>query len=185
MKIYQIQVALKGSKPKIWRRLLVPSTVTLPELHQVIQIAMGWSNTHLYQFIKNCMFYLERMEDNDFWDEMDNVDCTDVKVSDLLKREKDKIVYEYDFGDSWEHNVILEKVLPVDSAIKYPVCLTGRMSCPPEDCGGIWGYAQMLEVLQDPKHEEYDRCKEWLGGDFDPKYFNKDEVNGWFSAILH
>jgi len=175
--IYQVQIALKGSNPKIWRRLLIPSYLFLSDFHEVIQASMGWTNSHLHQFIKNKTFYTVRMQDDDFWDETNNVDYTNVKVSDLLKKEKDRIIYEYDFGDSWEHDVILEKILSLDKNTKYPVCLTGKMQCPPEDCGGIWGYAEMLEILKDPDHEEYEEYMEWLGETFDPEYFDKDEVN--------
>jgi len=100
-----------------------------------------------------------------------------VKVTDVLSQEKDKIVYEYDFGDSWEHEVVLEKILPWDDKFKGPTCLTGKMSCPPEDCGGVWGYADMLEAIQDPEHEEHENYIEWLGEDFDPRYFDKSEIN--------
>lgn len=176
-KIYQIQIALKGFRPKIWRRLLVPSDLLLPDFHKVIQTSMGWTNSHLHQFVKNQIFYTVRMQDDDFWYEMDNVDYKKMKIFDLLKKEKEKIIYEYDFGDGWIHDIILEKILPVDNTIKYPTCLTGKMNCPPEDCGGIWGYSEMLEILKQPDHEEYEEYIEWLGGEFDPAYFNKDEVN--------
>jgi len=176
-KIYQIQIALKRFKPKIWRRLLIPSDLLLSDFHKVIQTSMGWTNSHLHQFIKNRTFYTVKMQDDDLWDEMDNVDYKEIKISDLLKKEKDKIVYEYDFGDGWEHDIILEKILPPDNNTKHPICLTGKMNCPPEDCGGIWGYSDMLEILKDPDHEEYESYIEWLGEEFDPKYFDKDEVN--------
>jgi len=176
-KIYQIQIALKRFKPKIWRRLLIPSDLLLSDFHKVIQTSMGWTNSHLHQFIKNRTFYTVKMQDDDLWDEMDNVDYKEIKISDLLKKEKDKIVYEYDFGDGWEHDIILEKILPPDNDTKHPICLTGKMNCPPEDCGGIWGYSDMLEILKDPDHEEYESYIEWLGEEFDPTYFDKDEVN--------
>jgi len=176
-KIFQIQIALKGFKPKIWRRILIPSDLLLSDFHMVIQKTMGWTNSHLHQFIKNRTFYTLRMQDDDLWDEMDNVDYKKMKISDLLKIEKEKIVYEYDFGDSWEHDIILEKILPIDNNIKYPVCLTGKMNCPPEDCGGVWGYSDMLEVLKNPDHEEYESYIEWLGEEFDPEFFDKNEIN--------
>ena len=138
---------------------------------------MGWTNSHLHQFIKNRTFYTERMTDDDTWGELDNVDYMNMKIFDLLKREKEKIVYEYDFGDGWEHDVLLEKILPGDEKLKSPICLAGKMACPPEDCGGVWGYADLLEILKNPKHEEYDSYMEWLGGEFDPEHFDKDEVN--------
>jgi hypothetical protein len=180
-KIFQIQIALKGFKPKIWRRILIPSDLFLSDFHMIIQITMGWTNSHLHQFIKNRTFYSMRTQTDLLMQELGNLDYKNIKVSDLLKKEKEKIVYEYDFGDSWEHNILLEKILPIDNDTKYPVCLTGKMSCPPEDCGGVWGYYNMLEVLKDPEHEEYETFVEWLGEDFDPKYFDINEVNN----LLH
>ncbi len=176
-KIFQIQISLKYSKPKIWRRLLIPSDLFLREFHMINQTAMGWEDSHLHQFIKKDTFYKEKMLDDFFWNDFRHVDYENVKVSDLLKKVKDKIIYEYDFGDSWEHDIILEKILPPDNNLQYPICLTGRMNCPPEDCGGIGGYYYMLEALEDVEHEEYEDFFEWLDGDFDPKYFNKNEVN--------
>jgi hypothetical protein len=117
------------------------------------------------------------MSDDDTWGELDNVDYKNMKISYLLKKEKDKIVYEYDFGDGWEHDVLLEKILPADEKFKSPVCLAGKMACPPEDCGGVWGYADLIEILKNPKHEEYDSYMDWLGGEFDPGHFDKEAVN--------
>ena len=176
-KIYQIQIALKGFKPKIWRRLLTQSDLLLSDFHKIIQTSMGWTNSHLHQFIKNRTYYSMRMQDDDLWDDGDNVDYKKMKISDLLKNEKEKILYEYDFGDGWEHDIILEKILPCDDKIIYPICLDGKMNCPPEDCGGVWGYSDMLEILRQPDHDEYESYIEWLGEEFDPKYFDKDEIN--------
>lgn len=178
--IYQVKISLKGSQPPIWRKLLIPSDLLLPVFHDIIQTAMGWDDSHLHQFIKDRIFYMSEMDDDGFWDDERNVDYKKVKVSDLLKKEKDKIVYEYDFGDSWEHDIVLEKILPVDDNQTYPFCLGGKMACPPDDCGGIWGYESMLQVVKDPKHEEYEDMLEWLGEDFDPKYFNAEEINTAF-----
>jgi hypothetical protein len=178
MKIYQVQIALKGFKPKIWRRILVPDNLLLSDFHQVIQTTMGWTDSHLHQFIKDRVFYTVRIPEDDLWDEMNNVDYKKMKISDLLKREKEKITYEYDFGDGWEHDIMLEKIFPVDDKIKYPVCLAGEMNCPPEDCGGVEGYLDLLEILKQPDHEEYESMIEWLGDEFDPEYFDKDKVNG-------
>lgn len=175
-KVFQIQIALKGFKPKIWRRICIPSDLLLVDFHKIIQTTMGWSNTHLHQFIKDGNFYSVK---DMFQDEMDCIDYKKkkIRVSDLLKKEKDKLVYEYDFGDSWEHEILLEKILPYDNNINYPICLDGKMNCPPDDCGGIWGYADILDIVKQPDHEEYDSFMEWLGDDFDPEYFDKDEVN--------
>jgi hypothetical protein len=176
-KIYQVQIVLKGAKPKIWRRILVFPTLLLSDFHKIIQVTMGWTNSHLHQFKKNGKFFTARHKNDDLWDEMDNIDYRFMILSDFLKKEKEKIVYEYDFGDAWEHDIILEKILPVEDNVSYPVCIAGKMCCPPEDCGGIWGFANMLDILKQPKHEEYDSYIEWLGGNFDPKYFDISKIN--------
>ncbi len=181
-KIYQIKIALKESKPKIWRRLLVPSDLLLSHFHEVIQVTMGWTNSHLHQFIKNKTYYTEKMIGDDLWDEMGNIDYSGMKISDLLKKEKDKIIYEYDFGDSWKHDITLEKIEESEINDYRPICLTGKNNCPPEDCGGIWGYNDMLEILKQPDHEEYEEYVEWLGEEYDPKYFDKNEINKIFKS---
>lgn len=166
---YQIQIALKGSRPKIWRRILVPSSTTLSDMHKIIQTTMGWTNGHMHQFEKDRTFYSP--------EEGQAEDYSNVKLSNLLKRTNDKMTYEYDFGDGWEHNVILEKTHKRDKNEILPICLTGRNSCPPEDCGGVMQYAHMVRVLKDPSHEEYEQYKDWLGDEFDPKHFDKDHIN--------
>jgi len=180
--IYQIQIALKDFKPKIWRRVLIPSETLLPDLHKIIQTAMGWTNSHLHQFIIDGTYYTEKTKDNYLWDELDNVDYKKIKISDFLTTEKQKIKYEYDFGDGWEHDVILEKILEPDPKMKYPVCIAGKISCPPEDCGGAWGYADMLEILKNPEHPEFQEFIDWLGDEFDPEEFDKDAVNEMLMA---
>jgi hypothetical protein len=177
METYQILISLKNSKPIIWRRILISSGLSLSDFHKVIQTTMGWTNSHLHQFIKNNTFYTVRMGDDDFWEEMNNVDYKGMKVSDLLVNEDDTIIYEYDFGDGWMHDLTLEKKITNDPKIIYPSCLTGKMNCPPEDCGGVWGYEDLLKIIKNPEHEEYEGYMEWLGGAFDPKDFNKDEIN--------
>lgn len=176
-KIYQIHISLEESNPKIWRRVLVQSNLSLADFHKVIQTTMGWTNSHLHQFIKNGNYYTRRYPGDDLWEEMENVDYQDMLISDLLKKENEKIIYQYDFGDSWEHEIILEEIKPDDKKFKHPLCLAGKRNCPPEDCGGVWGYADMLDILKQPDHEEYESYIEWLGGEFDPEYFNKNEIN--------
>ncbi len=177
MDIYQIQIALADSSPKIWRRILVQPTLRLSDFHMTIQIVMGWENDHLHQFIKNKTFYTVRLEDDWTWDDLRNVDYKKLKISDLLNKAKEEIEYEYDFGDSWHHEIILEEILPADANEKYPVCTDGQMACPPEDCGGIWGYYGMLEIIGNPEHEEYEEYMQWLGREFNPEEFDKDSVN--------
>ncbi len=173
---YRIQISLMGSKPRIWRRILVSSDLLLPDFHKVIQTTMGWTDSHLHQFVKNRTFYSPKNEEDDFWEEMNYIDYSKIIISDLLKKEKDRITYEYDFGDSWHHDIILEKIEDNVTA-KKPSCLTGKNNCPPEDCGGVWGYSDILKIIKNPKHEEYEEYIEWLGEEFDPKYFDKKEIN--------
>lgn len=177
MRIFQIQISLRGFRPKIWRRVLVSENLLLSDFHKIIQTTMGWTNLHFHHFIKNRTYYSPKMEDDAFWDNSQYIDYKKMKIVDLLKVEKDKVIYEYDFGDSWEHDIVLEKILPHDSKLVYPLCIKGKMNCPPEDCGGIYGYANMLEIIKNPKHKNYEEFIEWLGEEFDPEYFNINEVN--------
>jgi hypothetical protein len=137
---------------------------------------MGWTNSHLHQFIKDRTYYMEKSHDDDLWEEMDNVDYQDIKISKFLKKNNDKFIYEYDFGDCWEHEIRLEEILLTNENNSL-ICLAGKNNCPPEDCGGVWGYMNMLEILKQPDHEEYESYLEWLGGKFDPKHFDIEEVN--------
>ncbi len=176
-KTYQIKIFLKGSQPRIWRRILVSPETPLPDFHKIIQSTMGWTNYHLHQFRKGDAIYSPKLEDDDFWGDMDKIDYSTKKVSDLLKKEKDKIIYDYDFGDGWTHDILLEKII-MDQEFDYlPVCIKGKNNCPPEDCGGIWGYEYLLETLNNPEAKNYEETIEWVGEDFDPEYFNKDEIN--------
>jgi len=177
-KIYQIKITLEGIKPPIWRRVQVLNTMSLASFHYVIQDTMGWYNAHLHQFIAESGYYGMPTDDMGIFD--DNLkDESDFTIADLLKKEKAAIRYEYDFGDSWHHKIELEKILPFDENIKLPVCLKGKRNCPPEDCGGIWGYQDLLEIISDPDHEEYESTIEWLEEEeeFDPEAFDIDYVN--------
>jgi len=174
--IYQLKVSLEGTKPPIWRRLLVTSDTKLNVLHLAVQITMGWTNSHLHQFVdeNNKEIY---SEPNPEYDDFEVKDESKFRLSHLLKAEKDSISYEYDFGDGWAHKIILEKILPFDPQKKLPYCVIGKRACPPEDCGGIWGYADLLNILEQPKHEEYKNMLNWLGGEFDPAHVNRREIN--------
>ena len=171
--VYQIKVTLKGSKPPIWRRMQVTSETTLAQLHRILQRVMGWEGYHLYQFVVGGMAY----GDPSMLEEMEGEDARKVTLATLVRGEKSKFLYEYDFGDSWDHELLIEKVLPCEAGKRYPVCLTGKRACPPEDCGGIWGYTSFLDAIQHPQHPEHEEMLEWVGGAFDPEAFDLDEVN--------
>ncbi len=172
---YQVQIALRNFKPKIWRRLIVDPETSLEDFHRIIQTAMGWTNSHLHQFFKNKKFYSLPREDD--WDDSYSIDYRPLKIKDLLIREKDRMVYEYDFGDGWEHDIILEKQVSLDNDLIYPICIKAVLACPPEDCGGVWGYSNLLTILGDPKHQEHEEMKEWIGEYFDPDFVDLEEIN--------
>lgn len=171
--VYQMKVLLRYIKPPIWRRLLVRSDSTLAELHEVIQVAMGWENYHLHQFIVGDTCYGEPS----LLDELDMKDESRVRLDEIITGEGFNLGYEYDFGDSWEHAILVEKVRPFDLDQAYPVCLKGARACPPEDVGGVWGYEAFRAAIQDPAHPEHEMYLEWVGEEFDPEAFDVDEVN--------
>lgn len=171
--IYQLKVALIGTRPPIWRRLLVASTDNLEDVHISLQIVMGWTNSHLHEFVTGRDRY--GMPDDDF--PSDVRDETDYRLDQVLKKAKDKLNYVYDFGDGWKHELVLEKILPFETDAILPVCIKGSRACPPEDVGGIPGYAMFLEAIADPSHPEYAEMLEWVGGDFDPGHFDLAQTN--------
>ncbi len=174
--LYQLKIVLRWSKPPIWRRVVVRADMRLDRLHDVIQRVMPWTNSHLHQFIVGKTYY--GMPDPDFSGMgPDTLNEKRYKLIDLAPAAKTKFVYEYDFGDGWEHEIKVEKVLPPDAGFKHPACLAGANACPPDDCGGIPGYYQMLEVLADPKHPEHRDLKEWIGGGWDPTLFEVDAAD--------
>ena len=172
--IYQLKVTLKHTQPAIWRRLQVPSDIKLGKLHLVLQDALGWTNSHLHQFLVGERRIGIQDMDDAFGDELE--DENRVKLSQIAI-EKTRLRYEYDFGDSWEHEILVEKVLPAVDGIRYPFCTAGKRACPPEDCGGVSGYERLLEIIVDPDHEEHAEMLEWLGGPFDPEAFDLERTN--------
>jgi hypothetical protein len=174
-KMYQLKVSLSGSQPEIWRRLTVAGDIQLSELHEILQAVMPWSNCHLHRFQVGETGYGPVMEE--MGDEMDTEDENEFRLDEVAPSVKDRIIYEYDFGDGWEHVLTVEAIgaLPEDYA--GPRCTAGKNACPPDDCGGIGGYYESLKVLQDPKHSDHDHLLEWFGGEFDPHYFELDETN--------
>lgn len=176
--IYQFKITLAGIKPAIWRRIQMIATSTFEDLHFVIQQAMGWDNSHLHQFtITNPKTGAkDTIGSNEYLEDEDVIDESKQKLSSYFSLENKKAFYEYDFGDGWEHTLLLEKILPFEEGEKYPFCLTGARACPPEDCGGVGGYEYLLEIIKDPNHPEYEERIEWLGGSFDPEAFKAEEI---------
>jgi hypothetical protein len=173
--VYQLKVTLDDSRPPIWRRILMPEDVTLADLHEIIQRAMGWGNYHLHMFtIAGQVF---GNPEDDETGEIGTVNEKRYRLNQLGLREKARFSYEYDFGDSWEHTILLEKILPAEKGVHYPVCIKGKRACPPEDVGGVWGYDDFLEAIANPNHPERKEMLGWIGSDFDPEEFDLDEVN--------
>jgi len=172
--VYQLKVTLPDSKPQIWRRIRVLNDITLYELHWTLQTVMGWTNSHLHEFTISGTAYGDS-EDDDL--EEDIEDEKIVKLGQVITKEKERFHYLYDFGDSWEHEIVVEKILPVEKGVRYPVCMEGERACPVEDCGGTEGYEALLEALGDPSHPEHEDMFEWLPGDFDPEKFDVAAVN--------
>lgn len=179
-RVFQFKVTLKGVKPAVWRRFLVPESYTFWDLHVAIQDVFGWDDYHLHEFelmnpesgeiaaigIPEGMGLFER-EILAGWKQ---------RISAWFSKDYRSALYTYDFGDEWEHLVKLEKILPREAKKKYPVCVDGKRACPPEDCGGVWGYRDFLKVLKDPDNEAYEDMLNWVGGKFDPEHFDPQKV---------
>ncbi len=165
--IYQFKITLKHSKPPIWRRVLVPSSYTLKELHYVIQDCFEWTDSHFFSFI----IFGECHDD-------ENPGLLSKRLNTLELCEKMKFSYIYDFGDGWDHTIILEKILLDEHKMNNTVCIKGKRAGPFEDCGGIWGYENLINILTDKNHPEYDEMFEWVGEvEFDPEAFDLNEIN--------
>jgi hypothetical protein len=172
--IYQLKISLKGSKPLIWRRVLVSADVTLDDLHFILQATMGWDGSHLHVFEVAKNTYGSRFPGEEIDDAEDEALVSLQQVAPAIKA---KFKYEYDMGDSWLHDIVVEKILEPDAKLKTPSCAAGAGACPPEDCGGLWGYYSILDAIEDKKHPDHEEMQEWVGEDFDPDFFNIDEIN--------
>ena len=171
--IYQIKVTLRGTSPPIWRRLLVPANATLEQLHDVLQAAMGWDDCHMHEFGAGQRRFGQLNPDD--WSDVE--DERTARLFSILGRVGAKALYTYDFGDTWEHTIVLEKRLPAEPNLAYPLCTGGRLACPPEDCGGIGGFYDLLEAIGDPNHDQHKELLDWPGEDYDPEVFSVDHVN--------
>ncbi len=170
--VYQIKVTLDNIAPPIWRRFQVEDC-TLADLHAVIQMSMGWYNSHLHMFTIGG----EQYTDPEMGGDPDETSTHSESLAHLVDQGHRTFRYIYDFGDSWEHTIEVEEVLPSEPKTKYPRCVEGKRACPPEDCGGPWGYQEFLAVIQNPKHEEHGDMLEWVGGTFAPEKFSAAAVN--------
>jgi hypothetical protein len=177
----QFKIQIQGiTKPPVWRQVIVPETFTFDQFHVVIQLAFGWEFGHLYQFSAKGWGdspYISVPFEND---DEPIIDSAKIKLKDVFKKENQTYMYIYDFGDSWEHKITLEKI--TDNKILHASCIGGKGACPPEDCGGIWGYEEIKTIFaKSPQSEEAEEYREWLGLDddevWDPAYFDKEEAD--------
>lgn len=171
--VHRLKVTLLNLKPPIWRRLEVPSTITLAYLHEILQTALGWQNKHLHDYHVGEVGY----GDPRLLKELTDQDGTKARLADVAPRPGDRLRYRYDFGDNWEHEIVVEAVGPPDPDTRYPVCLGGERAGPPEDSGGPIGYTDMLQAMADDQHPRHDDVMLWLGGPIDPEAFDLELVN--------
>lgn len=190
-RVYQFHISLPNLAPPIWRRIQVPANYSFWDLHVAIQDAMGWLDYHLHVFriLNPNSDSVEEIGIPDDMGELHFLPGWDLRIADYFSLENPRAEYEYDFGDCWEHEVVLEAVLPREAG-KYPRCIAGERACPPEDCGGLYGYQDLLEALFDPTHEEHESLKIWAGESFHPEKFDPTEVRfdnpakRWRNAFL-
>lgn len=187
-KIYTLNVELLGSKPPIWRRIQVADTTRLSGLHEIIQTIMPWENDHLHEFeLKGARGGGRRGPHNPFnamFYESDEMNESSVVLGGIIRRKGQKLLYTYDLGDCWRHQITVEATGKPEPGARYPVCTAGKRACPPEDCGGMWGYYNMLEAVADPDDEDHEHFLEWLGEGFDPEAFDLESVNKRLKAYF-
>jgi hypothetical protein len=182
---YQLKVTLRDLAPAIWRRLLVRGDINLGLLHAVIQVVMGWTNSHLHHFFVGGRYYSDPSFGlNQHSEDERTLDENETVLREVAPHKGDVFEYMYDFGDSWEHIIRVEKIqAPDPSWTVFAECLGGARACPPENCGGVPGYEDLLEALKHPEREEYEELMEWLGGSFDPRAFDLDKVNRYLHKL--
>jgi len=173
--IYQIKIKLSAITPAIWRRLMVPNDLFLHDLHKVIQTTMGWENAHLHQFKKNNRVLGFANDEPELSDRF--IDYTSIRLMDILKNLGDSMEYIYDFGDYWQHEIILEDIHLPDKEIYYPICIEGKRNCPPEDCGGPSGYHEVIKAFNHPGLPNREDILNWIEEDWNPEEFDLDYTN--------
>lgn len=172
-RFYLIKIQLLGIEPMIWRRFVVPSSITLDRLHDVIQIVMGWTDSHLHEFIIGKKHYTEYPDSKE-----DGLECGKYRLGNLIKQQGRTFTYLYDFGDGWEHELTLDQNRYFNPLLDLGLsCIAGERACPPEDVGGVFAYDEFCKALKDPKHPEHETNMEWTGGHFDSEKFDTELVN--------
>lgn len=180
-RVYQFKVTLQEVRPPIWRTIQIPSNYSFWDLHVAIQDAMGWWDYHLHAFrvanpTSGDSEVIGIPDDDRFEGDPHHLPGWEIPVDRYFAKPGDSARYEYDFGDGWEHQLVLVEISPRQAGVKYPRCLAGEQACPPEDCGGPWGFENMLKILADPGHEEHDDTKTWAGGSYDPARFDPQGI---------
>jgi hypothetical protein len=172
-RVYQFRITLLDTQPAIWRRIQAKDG-TLDKLHEHIQTAMGWTNSHLHHFRIGEQLYGDPLLMAENFEDMEYKDSTTTNVSDILPKNgrRFRFGYEYDFGDGWQHEVLFEGCVQAEAGKKYPLCVAGTRACPPEDVGGTWGFADFLDAIQHPENERHEELLKWVGGSFDPEDFD-------------
>lgn len=173
--IYQMKVTLLGIRPLIWRRLLVPGDFTLMQLHQALQLVLGWTDSHLHLFQVDDLRYM--LPDPDFGLEANERNERGKRLSRIVSVVGTRFRYDYDYGDNWQHEILVEQILTTEPGKVYPVCLGGGRAAPPEDCGGVDGYQELLRILRNPRHPEYAAMRAWAGERHDPEAFDPAAAN--------
>jgi hypothetical protein len=177
-KTYQLKIELESVSPPIWRRVLVPGNASLGRLHNIIQKAMGWDNSHLHHFVIGKQAYSDPAFELEEFRGVPVLNEDEALLTDVAPRAGKAIFYIYDFGDSWGHRIKVEKIIKGELSKGGIVeCIDGARACPPEDCGGVWSYADMLQALTDLRHKSHKSTLEWLGEEFDPEAFDLEEIN--------
>ncbi len=175
---FQLRIQLNDVDPVVWRRLIVPGSVRMAKLSEMLLAAMGWTNSHLHAFRVGDVHYGMNFDEYPEGE----IDEKQVSVLQALRDER-RFVYDYDFGDGWEHDVVIEDLSWTYFGLKFAVCIDGQNACPPEDVGGTWGYTEFLEAIADPNHEEHESYLEWVGGPFDPAGFDLASVNAALQKV--